>query len=89
MTIFAVIGMKASEKLAAKVAETFPNDFLALNSSAWLVSATSLTAKDISDKLGLSEGTLGALGVVITLGGYFGRAEANVWEWISAKGKAS
>lgn len=50
----------------------------------WLVAADGVTAKDVSDKLGMTDGTVGS-GIVLTTAGYFGRAPTNVWEWMTAK----
>jgi hypothetical protein len=49
---------------------------------AWLVSSGK-TAKDVSDELGITDGTNGAA-VVVEVAGYFGRANPNIWSWIKA-----
>jgi hypothetical protein len=71
----------------------YPNDFLSINESQWLVS-TKGTAADVSAKLGVfdprkpHEPPTGNA-VIFSTNGYFGRAQTNIWEWIRAKLEAT
>ena len=69
--------------MEAALQKNYPNDHLAVGSGQWMLVAEG-TAKEISDKLGISDGTAGS-GVIVSTSGYFGRAESNVWEWLTAK----
>lgn len=49
----------------------------------WLI-ASSGTAQELSNKLGVTEGDLGST-IIFSTAGYYGRAPSNIWEWIKAK----
>jgi len=51
----------------------------------WLIAADG-TAKDISDRLGISSEKPDDIGpaIVLAIVGYWGRESNNVWEWIAA-----
>ena len=48
--------------------------------AGWLISAKA-TAKDVSDKLQITDGTSGAA-LIIEMASYFGRANRAIWTWI-------
>ncbi|HVA17505.1 MAG TPA: hypothetical protein VMV59_07305 [Candidatus Dormibacteraeota bacterium] len=83
MTVFAIVNVGNPLAVEAALVANFPGDFLQLSPTEWLVAARGVTAKDVSDKLGISEGK--SNGIVFTTAGYFGRAPNNVWEWIGVK----
>jgi hypothetical protein len=70
-------------RLASAVLTKFPNAFIQIAPGQWLVSAKGKTAQEISDQLGLTDGTIGS-GIVFAISGYYGRAANNIWEWIAA-----
>lgn len=49
-----------------------------------LVAPSATTTKEVSDKLGISEGEAGN-GIVLRVETYFGRTAGSTWEWITAK----
>ncbi len=78
-------------KLGLAIQANFPGKHLILAPGQWLVAASG-TAKDISDKLGITNDLPDAIpivptGQVFSISGYFGRAPNNVWEWIAANWK--
>lgn len=85
MTIFAVIQQPHPSHSALSVAifQAYPDDTYDLGNGAWLIS-DSVTAKEVSDKIGISDGTNGSA-VVIEAASYFGRANPAIWSWIKAK----
>ena len=83
MIVFAVIEVSNAAVIQTALETHFPGDFLKLSFSNWLVAGRGITAKDVSDKLGISEGQ--SNGIVFTTAGYYGRAPGNVWEWVGAK----
>jgi hypothetical protein len=85
MPIFAVIGLGDATALAAKVKEQFPDDHCAVESDKWFVAAVGTTAAAVATKLGMSPADK-IDGIVVTVGGYFGLAPPNIWEWLKAKG---
>jgi hypothetical protein len=83
MTVFAIIAPSDSEEINQAVATVFPNNYLKMAPGQWLVAGTG-TAKDVSDRLGISEGKI-PNAIVFTIAGYYGRAATNIWEWIALK----
>jgi hypothetical protein len=83
MTIFAIIPQPNTkrEELRATISERFKDANYTMDGGhGWLVSA-SRTAQEISDDLGLTDGSNGA-GIVLEVASYFGRANPNIWTWI-------
>lgn len=89
MAVFAIIAQPNpnTEKLAAVIAKTFPDSHLQLGDKNWLV-ATTGTPKELSDKLGITDGRNGAA-VVVLMAGYYGRASNDIWNWVKAKWEAT
>jgi hypothetical protein len=78
--------------IEAAIMQRFPNDYYKLTADKWFVSADSVTAKQMSDVIGLTDKPSvpgNATGIVISVGGYFGRAQPDLWEWIAAKANKS
>jgi hypothetical protein len=85
MALFAVIALKdASIGVDEAVGSQIPPDkSYKIESGKWVVSAEDVTtARELSTKLGLRE-TL--THVVISLRGYSGRAQPDLWEWLAAQ----
>lgn len=70
-------------RLASAILEKFPSSFMQIAPGQWLVAAKTTTAIEISNQLGISDGTNGS-GIVFAISGYYGRAATNIWEWIAA-----
>jgi hypothetical protein len=87
MSIFVVFRVSNPDKMQAALEAAVPNDFLDAGHNEWLVSFKG-TTKDLSDKLGVSDGSNGAA-IIFGMAGYFGRAPTNIWDWIKAKAEAS
>ena len=86
MSVFAVLSRSPEDekkKLAETLERLFPGNYLTFASGQWIVS-TEGTAKELSDAIGMSEGTT-ATGIVATLTTYYGREQADIWEWIAAR----
>ncbi len=82
--IFAVLAPPESAgPLRSAIASVFPGDYLEIGPGQWLIASIG-TAEDVSGKLGLTDGRSGT-GVVLSVSGYFGRASAQIWEWLAAK----
>lgn len=74
------------------IIQNFPKDYYKVTADKWFVSADSVTAKQMSDTIGLTDKPAVAgnpTGIVISVGGYFGRAQPDLWEWIAAKSNKS
>lgn len=87
MTIYAIIAHANPDKLASAIATTFKDAHLQLNEKAWLVAGTG-TSKEISDRLGVTDGKSGSA-VIVEISNYYGRAPNNVWAWIKNKWEAT
>ena len=83
MGIFAILTAPENTALETAISLSYPHDSLKIRSGQWLVAAPS-TAKEVSDKLQITDGQNGAA-VVVNVASYFGRAEPTVWEWIRTK----
>ena len=85
MTVFAILNVANPLAMQNALNEKFPDNHLQVNATAYLVAAVGLTAKDVSDKLGVTESDSTGSAIIFTTSGYYGRAPTNVWEWIAAK----
>lgn len=85
MAAFMVVSLVPNPALNASVAAAYAgSSSLALSPTAWLVSDTGITTKDVCDKLNIKEGGIsGALAVKVE--SYFGFASPNIWEWLKGK----
>lgn len=88
MGIFVIFRVANAAKMSAALKTHFPDDHLDIGQNEWLVSAKG-TAKEISDKLGISDGAGAGNAIVFSMGSYFGRAATNIWDWIKAKSEAT
>ena len=89
MTIFAVLMPTPQKELAERIESAFPNNFLKLNDTQYLISTIG-TVVDVSAKLGIWDAknpsmTPTGLAVVLASSSYYGRAPANIWEWMKTK----
>ncbi len=84
MAIFAIIQQSGTNeaKLSDAVAAGFENANYPLGNGVWLVSLSG-TAKDVSDKVGITDAA-GGTGVVVEVASYFGRANPAIWSWIKS-----
>lgn len=80
-----VVAAKEEARLAPVVASVYPNDNLKVWTGIWLVSDEGVTAQDVCRKLGANEGQYGSV-IVTLIGGYYGYAGKNIWEWLTVKG---
>lgn len=83
MAIFAVIATTDNQKLGPSIAKVFPENHLQINTQSWLVSLDG-TSQELSDKLGVTDGSHGSA-VIVSISGYYGRAPTTIWEWMKAK----
>jgi hypothetical protein len=83
MAIFAIMAPSENQLLISELQRLFPGDHLKVGPGQWLLSAPR-TAKEISDSLGISDGKTGTA-LVVSVGAYFGRAQADIWDWMNAR----
>jgi hypothetical protein len=89
MTIFAILLPAPNPGLAESIKAAYPNDWLSLNDTQFLVSSSG-TVIEVSIKIGVAdpndrqEPTVGPA-VIFATTSYYGRAPTPVWDWIKAK----
>lgn len=82
--LFAVLSDPSDEQMALNLAQNFPDYHIEIRPGQWFVIASG-TAKELTEKLGVTpEGPTGPA-VVIAVGGYYGVANLDIWEWVAAK----
>ena len=88
MSIFVVFRVTKPEAIRTALEGKYSTDFFDLGNNEWLVSDKG-TAKEVSDKIGITaEGSPVGSAIVFSMGSYFGRASADIWDWIKAKTEA-
>jgi len=90
MTIFAVIPQPnpRTAQLGAAVESNFSDENYKLeDGGGWLI-ASKRPTQEISNLLGVTDGTNGAA-LVFEIASYFGRANPNIWTWIKTKWESS
>lgn len=61
-------------------------DFIKLPTSGFMVSYNG-TSKELSNVLGITEGTSGTA-VVASISSYYGRAPTDIWDWVKTRWEA-
>ena len=84
MALFFLVALQDSAPaievaLSAKIA---PGSLYTIESGKWIVDSPATTSKALSDSLGITD-TLSFF--VVSVRGYFGRAQPDLWEWLAAK----
>jgi len=87
--IFAVIAGPGHENiLDERIRALYPDKHIQFHTKGhWFVASTG-TAEEVSDRLGISADKPDDVRTAIVLGvsGYWGRESANIWEWLTANG---
>jgi hypothetical protein len=86
MDVFVVFRVKPRDGMEAAIRRLYADSHYALPDGVWLI-ASSETAKQIGEKLGVGTPDLSAM--IFKMGGYYGRAPTEIWDWIKAKAEAS
>lgn len=84
MQVYAIFSVSNPVALTAALQAHFPNDHKAIGHNEWLVASPALTSREVGDLLGISDGSSGS-GILVAMNGYWGRANNDIWEWITAK----
>jgi hypothetical protein len=83
MALFAVIALKESGPAVDEVVETLDQtNRYKMESGKWVVQSGLTTAREVSQSLGLRDSQPH---VVFAIRGYSGRAQPDLWEWLTAK----
>lgn len=84
MLLFALMTPGDHVGVQAALQTNFATDHLKVGPGQYLIAART-TVIDLSNTLGLSDGRNG-LGIIVSISGYYGRADQNIWEWMRVKG---
>jgi hypothetical protein len=84
MAIFAIFRVTQPEKMEEALQRVYPGDHIQVSPGQWLVSAVG-TAKDISDKIGVTPGSDMGAAMVFSMANYYGRATTEIWDWVKTK----
>lgn len=85
MTIFTVVQQPHAGpvNLNGAIKEAYPEDTFDLGNGAWLISDNG-TALEVSEKIGITDGSNGSA-LVVEMASYYGRANPAIWSWIKSK----
>ncbi len=82
MRLYAVLVEPNNEEIAKAIRQEFRDAHYDFKDGQWFVAGEG-TAKQICDRLGASGGDLDSI-VVVSVSGYFGYAQTDLWEWMAA-----
>jgi hypothetical protein len=88
MASFAVIGSNNPAVLKAAIVKQYGANHYEFASNVWFVSDLG-TTKDVMDKLGITDGKLGASAAVLKFVGYAGYAAGDAWTWLAKNSDAA
>ncbi len=84
--IFAIMAVSQPEKLRPLIEGAFPDASISVAPGQWLlIGPSTMTTQELSVKLEVSVENSISNAIIMSVGGYFGRAPVNVWEWLVAK----
>lgn len=82
MALFMVLALKDSgETVDSAVREEF-EDVYQVEPGKWIINADLATARQVSEQLGMREKSAH---LVLSIRGYSGRAQPDLWEWLAAQ----
>jgi hypothetical protein len=84
MLLFAIFGHNGDPRLEGALSQTFPADYLKVGVGDWVVAARNKTAIEVSNALGITDGSNGSA-IVVSIGSYYGRASSDIWEWMKVR----
>lgn len=83
MVVFLIVALKDSTAAVDYAVLTkFPDSSYKIEPGKWVVNAPAATAKELAIALGLRETSSH---LIIPVRGYSGRAQPDLWEWLSAQ----
>lgn len=84
MSVFIIVSKTDNAELGRIIQEKYPQDYYQYSSNQWLVSSSGIS-KEVSDNLGISDKDKNLVAVVFAISSYWGRASADVWDWLKNK----
>jgi hypothetical protein len=80
MAVFIIIPTPPDAQIKQSLETKLAGKFYQMPKGEFIVSFAG-TSKDLSDLLGITDGTAGTA-MVASISGYFGRAPNEMWEWL-------
>jgi|HubBroStandDraft_6_1064221.scaffolds.fasta_scaffold202639_3 hypothetical protein len=84
MSVFAVIGSTNPNAIKDAIVKQYGANHYQFAENAWFVPDNG-TSKTVADKLGITNGGIGALGVILKFDAYSGWASADAWKWLATQ----
>ncbi len=85
MKLYAILSDPNNEALVRAIEEHFPDNHYDFDDGQWFIAgkgtATAVYAKLAGDEDAEDIGTV----VVLSIGGYYGLASSNLWDWMSSR----
>ena len=81
MSVYAIIASSNPGPLGAAIAAQYGAAHFQFDATTWFISDGG-SSRSISDKLGLSNGSLGSQGIIVKVTGYAGYARSDTWTWL-------
>ena len=84
--VFFVTALKESKDVIKEAVEReYAQSLYVVAPDKWFVSTSEeVTARQVATKLGIIKSE-GVSGLVLSVGGYSGRAQPDMWEWLAAQ----
>ncbi len=83
MQVFAVFNISRINAVRQKVEERYPGNFRQEGNCLFLETEGE-TTREVAEKIGFGQDNLSS-GIVLPVTSYWGRADPELWEWISVK----
>ncbi len=84
-TLFAIFAVTDAAALEIRLQTIAPWLAWKAAEGQWLIIAPqATTTKELSDRLGITDGSVSG-GIVVRVENYYGRASTSVWEWVATK----
>ena len=88
MQIFVAFNITDPAAVQRKIEHHYGGNFYQANDSSFFIATEGETTRQVGENLGFGEENL-ASGIVVPVMGYWGRANPELWEWISVKMEAN
>lgn len=88
MALYVIIALSGEAPLQDAIATQYGSNHYAYAHNVWFVSDDG-SSKQVADKIGLTDGRIGAAGAVLAFNAYSGFGPLPAWEWLQQRGSAT
>ena len=82
MPLFVVIAKSNPAAIKARVEDGYKDAYYELRNDAWIIDAN-VTSRELAENVGIRNDPHVGTGLVVSINGYSGRAENDLWEWLN------